>query len=108
MRLVILDHLRENEVVLMRRLGYSPHENFKGELSFVRRTSNLPFPRLHVYLEQKDRQGLFLNIHFDAKRETYEPGKIHSLEKGGEIVEDEVKRIYQILKAYYNQIFLVR
>ncbi|MEK7130527.1 MAG: hypothetical protein AAB793_02625 [Patescibacteria group bacterium] len=107
MRLVISDTIVENEVVLMRRLGYSPHENFEGKLSFVRRTSNLPFPRLHIYLETGP-QGLFLKIHFDAKRETYEPGKVHSLEKEGEVVEEEIKRIYSILKGSYSKIYLVR
>ncbi len=107
MRLVISDPIVENEVVLMRRIGYSPHENFEGKLSFVRRTSNLPFPRMHIYLETGP-QGLFLKIHFDAKRETYEPGKVHSLEKTGEVLENEIKRIYQILRGSYGQIYLVK
>ena len=108
MRLVIAESVRDNDIVLMRKIGYSPHENFQGKVGFVRRTGNLPFPRFHIYLEPKNPVGLFLSIHFDAKRESYLPGRTHALEVEGEVLNNEARRIYSILKMEYSNVGLVK
>lgn len=108
MRMVVSDVIRDNDIVLMRKLGYSPHENFEGKVGFVRRTSGMPFPRFHIYPEQRSPQGVFLNMHFDAKRESYEGSRTHSLEKEGEVLEEEARRIYTMLRQNYTQIALSR
>ncbi len=108
MRLVILDVVRDNDIVLMRKIGYSPHENFEGKVGFVRRTSGMPFPRFHIYSTPRSPQGLFLDLHFDAKRESYAGSRTHSLEKEGRVVEDEVQRLYGVLRHDYPQIGLSR
>lgn len=81
----------------MRRIGYLPLRDPKtGEIGYVRRLRRGFYPRFHIH-PFLDRQGnLILNIHYDLAHPMHKPGTSR-VEKKGEVLEEEVRRIMAIL-----------
>ncbi|PIR06317.1 MAG: hypothetical protein COV55_04270 [Candidatus Komeilibacteria bacterium CG11_big_fil_rev_8_21_14_0_20_36_20] len=82
-----------NPVALMRFLGY--HQERNG--SFARRLSSARFPRLHVYLNEKNKV-LEISLHLDQKGACYGGQTAHSGDYEGNILEQEKKRINKLLE----------
>jgi hypothetical protein len=105
-------NIKENPVNMLRRLGYSfqRHEGHPastrgddrsstrgGEMSFVRPFSASGYPRFHMYVKTKG-SDMIINIHYDAKKETYGEGTRHHGEYENEgVLKEEVRRLNALL-----------
>ncbi|PIP27850.1 MAG: hypothetical protein COX29_04135 [Candidatus Moranbacteria bacterium CG23_combo_of_CG06-09_8_20_14_all_35_22] len=68
-----------------------------GEMSFVRPFSASGYPRFHMYVKVNG-ANMTINIHLDAKKETYGEGTRHHGEYENEgVLAEEVRRLKAIL-----------
>lgn len=84
---------------LLRSWGYSPNTQPGKDPNFVRRVRpGQPWPRYHLYLSQQN-EAWVAELHVDQKPETrhYNPTHAHNGEYDGPLVENEVKRLQQLL-----------
>lgn len=83
--------LKENLYSFMRKCGYAPfHE------SYARVMSASGYPRFHLYINENEDQYV-LNLHLDQKRPSYGKETAHSGEYDGKVVEDEARRIEDLI-----------
>lgn len=90
-------NIKENPVNMLRRLGYAFQRNEGDEMSFVRPFSASGYPRFHMYVKVLG-SDMIINIHYDAKKETYGEGTRHHGEyenKG--VLKEEVRRLKVLL-----------
>jgi hypothetical protein len=78
---------------LMRKLGYHP-DNRSADNSYSRPLQTGKFPRFHIY-HNADRNQL--NLHLDQKAPRYKGVNDHGGEYNGKAVEEEAKRIKNII-----------
>lgn len=89
-------NIQENPNNLLRRAGYVFQRNERNEMSFVRAFSASGYPRFHIYASLRG-TDLIINIHLDAKKETYGQDTRHHGEYENEgALADEVKRLRQL------------
>jgi len=88
---------KDNTYNLMRKAGYhfQGKEIEKEELIFMRPIRS--YPRFHLYLKVEG-GNLIFNLHLDQKRPIYKGITAHSGEYKGKLVEEEIKRIKEIIK----------
>ena len=84
---------KENEVVIMRHLGYHSH---RQGASFARRLTANEFPRLHVYLKDSG-DDWELSLHLDQKGACYPGSRAHSGDYDGDVLSAEKERIINFL-----------
>ena len=91
-------NISSNPVNLLRRAGYAFQRNEGDEMSFTRPFSTSGYPRFHIYAKITG-ANMLINIHLDAKKETYGNNTRHhgEYENDGALAE-EVKRLEMILK----------
>lgn len=90
---IILNNLRDNPVVLIRRAGYGERYDARSrETSYHRRLGTNPFPNFHVYMTQRP-DGVEISLHLDQKQPSYGVGHMHSGDYEGPVVEREMERI---------------
>lgn len=101
MRITILLN-GENVLSFMRRAGYGFQKEASGEVAFVRRVGQSPFPRFHVYATESvvsgqwlvvSRKEIVINLHIDQKQPTYGSGSVHSGEYDGPAIVAEIERL---------------
>jgi len=81
---------------LLRRCGFRPWSEVKGKQTFIRRLNPKTFyPRFHLILESSF--PLILNLHLDSRRPMHKKG-IRTYESETEVVQNEAKRIREILE----------
>lgn len=91
--------LTDNPTVLMRRIGYQFQKHAAhGQVAFIRPLGSGGFPRFHIYAKEEGFGAIIIDIHLDAKRETYKEQSAHS----GEYSDDgalgaEVGRLKSLL-----------
>ena len=97
MKFILKNSSGENLIILMRKIGYyfQGENEEKSELSFT--CPSRGYPRFHLFL-RKENNNLAFNIHLDQKKPSYGKFTAHSGEYNGEIIENEVQRIKQILQ----------
>lgn len=90
------NHLSDNAVTIMRRLGYVFQYQKEDEMSFVRTLSQSGFPRFHCYVKIDSGRYIF-SLHLDQKKETYGKNTRHhgEYEHDG-AVKEEIERIQNI------------
>lgn len=90
--------ISSSPVNMLRRAGYVFQRQEGEEMSFVRPFSASGYPRFHMYVKITG-VDMIINIHFDAKKETYGEGTRHhgEYENEGPLAE-EVKRLKMILE----------
>ena len=77
----------------LRRAGYGYiRDRRSGKDSFVRRLGNGFYPRLHMYVSERDDQIIF-NLHLDQKQASYAGAHAHNAEYDGEVIEAEIERL---------------
>ena len=85
-----------NDVI--RTIGYqASYFQGEGEVSVVRHINRRDYPRFHLYITQEE-DGLRCNLHLDQKKPSYQGSRGHSGEYEGSVVEEEVKRIQDLLQ----------
>ena len=91
----------------LRQCGYlqisNPHKN--NEVSYARSLDPGRFyPRFHIYIESGAQKiGVFLNLHLDMKKPSYEGVTAHSGEYSGELVENEAARIQNLARQFISR-----
>jgi hypothetical protein len=89
--------IKENPINMLRRLGYSFQRHEGQEMSFVRPFSASGYPRFHMYVKTEG-SDMIINIHYDAKKETYGEGTRHHGEYENEgVLKEEVRRLNALL-----------
>lgn len=77
----------------LRRAGYAYHRDRRtGKESYARRLGSGFFPKLHMYVMEKEEQIIF-DLHLDQKQASYAGSRMHSGEHDGEVVEGEISRL---------------
>lgn len=90
----LVKNSKYNILNLVRGIGYHSHKDNK---SFCRRLDTSEFPRFHIYIK-KAGQDLEFSIHLDQKGVCYNNQTAHSGEYDSSILEEEKKRIKNLLK----------
>ncbi len=99
---VYKNQIQETPENWLRRAGYVfIPERENGQRSFARRLTRDFYPRFHIYfLEEKDKTGkdvIVFNLHLDQKRPGYVGYNRHNAEYDGEVVEQEIERLKNLL-----------
>ncbi len=82
---------------LMRKAGYRFIIDKKlGKESFVRKFGAYHYPRFHMYLKYTEDDVVF-DLHLDQKETSYKGSHMHNAEYEGAVVENEIKRLRQIM-----------
>jgi len=87
----------------MRDCGYHFLDKNEANLEYNFVRPSRSYPRFHIYLKVDGSTGslqdnLIFNLHLDQKRSTYQGTTAHSGEYDGEVVEQEVERVKQIIQ----------
>jgi hypothetical protein len=95
-----IENINENMLSALRRCGYhfERHVAETGEVSAARSFAPGGFPRFHCYAKMTEKD-MEINLHLDQKKPVYKGSSAHGGEYGGEIVEQEAKRIASILSG---------
>ena len=81
---------------LMRQAGYVYLPGRGGDDSYIRVMGRSPYPRFHVYIQERDNQ-LIINLHLDQKQPGYGVSTRHNGEYEGPVVETEARRLIQLI-----------
>lgn len=102
MKIILPFDFQQNLKVFMRRAGYHEFNDFNtGKTSYIRRLSDVFYPRFHVYIEQNHDNQISINLHLDQKKPSYSGAHAHNAEYDGRAVEQEGRRLEGLIK---NQI----
>jgi hypothetical protein len=77
-----------------RRAGYSFQKREGDEMAFVRRLTDQPFPRYHLFVRIVGFQ-FHVNFHIDHKAASYEGTSMHSGEysEDSKLLQEEMERL---------------
>lgn len=80
-----------------RRAGYSFQKREGDEMVFVRRLTDQPFPRFHLFVKIVDFK-FHVNLHIDHKRASYAGSRAHSgeYERDSELLKGEAERLKSV------------
>jgi hypothetical protein len=82
---------------IMRQIGYMPAYFQKdGEFSIIKKIGRNDYPRFHLYVKERNKEFTF-SLHLDQKKPSYKGSHAHSGEYDGNLIEDEVERIKNLL-----------
>lgn len=88
---------------ILRYAGYGfIRDGRTGKESYVRRLTNLHYPRLHMYFDD-DGNRIAFNLHLDQKQASYEGHHMHNAEYDGGLVDEEIKRLKQMILSMANR-----
>lgn len=87
-------NLKLTHKTYLQRAGYHEFSDPNtGKISYIRRYSRDFYPRLHVYLEERQ-ENVILSLHLDQKKPSYGGGThAHGGEYNGAVVEREIARL---------------
>ena len=98
MKFSIKNTNRENISTLTKKIGYHYlGKTEKQELNLIRPLERGGYPRFHLFLIITPKE-LSFNLHLDQRKPVYKGAPAHSADYEGKIVEQETKRIKQLLK----------
>jgi hypothetical protein len=77
-----------------RRAGYAFQKREGDEMAFVRRLTDQPFPRLHLFVRTVG-FSFHVNFHIDHKAASYEGTSMHSGEydEDSQLLKEEAERL---------------
>ena len=89
----VIENPKMNASALFRRAGYAFQKRECDEMAFVRKLTDQPFPRFHLFVRMAD--GKFhVNFHIDHKAASYEGQSMHSGEyEDNKMLEEEAERL---------------
>ena len=96
-----LKNTKENISTLTRKISYRYLRKDEKTHThvLVRALEGGGYPRFHLYLKiDKKTYELFFNLHLDQKKPVYETARAHAAEYEGEALEEEARRIKELLK----------
>lgn len=77
------------------------YDRRRGVSSFVKRLGSGHYPRLHLYVDERDGLVIF-NMHMDQKETSYEGEHMHNAEYNNELVESEINNIKMSLGISFD------
>jgi len=83
--------LKNNLYSFLRKCGYTSFYD-----SYIKILSSSGYPRFHLYINEEEKKYIF-NLHLDQKKPSYGKETAHSGEYNGKVVEEEEKRIMDLL-----------
>lgn len=87
------EQLNENPESFLHHSGWGLiHDRRRGVSSFVKRLGSGFYPRLHLYVDERDGLVTF-NMHMDQKETSYEGQHMHNAEYDNELVAAEILSI---------------
>ncbi|MEI7620331.1 MAG: hypothetical protein WCJ57_02045 [Candidatus Falkowbacteria bacterium] len=87
------EQLNETPETFLHHSGWGLiHDRRRGVSSFVKRLGSGHYPRLHLYVDERDGLVIF-NMHMDQKETSYEGSHMHNAEYDNELVEAEIDSI---------------
>ena len=100
MKLIVnKNQLKESPANFLRQAGYGYIQDRRsGQDSFARRLGSGFYPRLHMYAEESG-DNIIFNLHLDQKQPSYPGAHAHNAEYDGEVVEQEIQRLKQLLNT---------
>jgi len=94
---IIIEKIKENQVSLLRRAGYTFQRQEGNEMNFIRSLSSGGYPRFHIYAHTEG-SNLSISLHLDQKRETYGDSTRHHGEYDNSgAVKQEAERIKSLI-----------
>lgn len=78
------------------------HDRRRGISSFVKRLGSGFYPRLHLYVDERDGLVIF-NMHMDQKETSYAGQHMHNAEYDNELVAAEIQSIKALLGVSQGQ-----
>ncbi|HNW55549.1 MAG TPA: hypothetical protein PKN62_00490 [bacterium] len=90
-----------NPIQFMRQAGYGYLQSPDGG-SFIRTFGRSPYPRFHVYLEDRG-EVTVINLHLDQKQPGYGGQARHNGEYDGPTVAAEINRLDQLKNNLVRQ-----
>lgn len=95
----VIKNLNDSNNELMRKIEYKPayFQKEGGGISIVRQIGRNDYPRFHLCIKENNEEFIF-KLHLDQKKPSYQRSHAHSGEYNGTVIEEEVKRIREILK----------
>jgi hypothetical protein len=94
-----LKNIKPDELV--KRAGYASWQGHDDKPSYVRRLGSNHYPRFHVYI--KEQSTFFaLDLHLDQKQVSYEGVSAHSGDYDSITVENEARRITEVIAKIYG------
>lgn len=105
MKINIPFDFKQNLLVFMRRAGYHQFNDYNtGKTSYIRRLSDVFYPRFHVYIETDRDNRVSINLHLDQKKTSYANANAHSADYDGPAVEAEGRRLQGLIEnQMHNQ-----
>jgi hypothetical protein len=90
----IIESPKASVANFFRRAGYSFQKKEGEEMAFVRKLTDQPFPRYHLFVRIVDYK-FHVNFHIDHKAASYEGTSMHSGEYGedSELLKSEAGRL---------------
>lgn len=105
---LIIKNTHMNALMALRRTGYHFEKlvSETKEISASRSVHQSQFPRFHAYAFIQEThtehanvtKNLIINLHLDQKRPSYRGTAAHSGEYEGPLIEEELRRIQNILQ----------
>jgi hypothetical protein len=91
---IIIENPSESVANFFRRAGYHFQKREGEEMAFVRRLTDQPFPRFHLFVKTIG-YSFHVSFHIDHKAASYEGTSMHSGEYGkdNELLKDEANRL---------------
>lgn len=101
MKFKVKNHKGYNINTLVRAITYRylGEDEQKKEMNLVRPLERGGYPRFHLFLiiDSENNEFIF-KLHLDQKKPVYRSSPAHSADYEGEVVEQEAKRIKNILE----------
>ena len=90
----VIENPTASAAQFFRRAGYIFQKREGDEMAFVRRLTDQPFPRLHLFVKIVGFQ-FHVNFHIDHKKASYEGQNMHSGEYGedSKLLQEEAERL---------------
>lgn len=90
----IIENPKASVANYFRRAGYAFQKQEGDELAFVRKLTDQPFPRFHLFVKIVDYK-FQVNFHIDHKAASYDGSNMHSGEYGEDsaILQTEIQRL---------------
>lgn len=90
----VIENPKTSVANFFRRAGYSFQKQSGGEMAFVRKLTDQPFPRFHLFVRIVDYK-FQVNFHIDHKAASYEGTSMHSGEydEDSELLKGEAERL---------------
>jgi len=90
----VIENPKTSAANFFRRAGYHFQKREGEEMAFVRRLTDQPFPRFHLFVKIVDYK-FEVNFHIDHKAASYDGQNMHSGEYGEDsaLLNQEVERL---------------